>query len=54
MKKLVNRWFPSSKTCHECGVVHKELTLKDRVLKCDCGNVVDRDYNASLNIRDYK
>ena len=52
--KLVNRWFPSSKTCHECGVVHKELTLKDRVLKCDCGNVVDRDLNASLNIRDYK
>ena len=52
--KLVNRWFPSSKTCHECGTIHKHLTLKDRILKCECGNIVDRDYNASLNIRDYK
>ena len=39
---------------NESGTMHKELTLKDRVLKYDCGNVVDRDLNASLNIRDYK
>ena len=51
--KLVNRWFASSKTCHNCGYIHKDLKLSDRVIKCDCGHEEDRDYNASLNIRDY-
>ena len=47
----VNKWFPSSKTCHECGHVHKELKLSDRTYICPiCGNVIDRDYQAALNI----
>lgn len=51
--KLVNRWFASSKTCHNCGCIHKDMKLSDRIIKCDCGYEEDRDYNASLNIRDY-
>ena len=50
---FVNRFYPSSKTCHSCGYVNKELTLKDRQWVCpECGEVVDRDYNAALNILD--
>ena len=49
----VNKWYPSSKTCHKCGYINKELTLSDREWICpSCGSVIDRDYNASLNIRD--
>ena len=49
----VDRFYPSSKTCHACGHVHKSLTLKDRVYVCPaCGYSEDRDYNASLNLRD--
>ena len=49
----VGRWFPSSKTCNTCGHKHSELTLKDREWTCpNCGAVIDRDYNAALNIRD--
>jgi len=48
---LVNRWFPSSKTCCECGWKNNNLTLKDREFVCEeCGNVIDRDMNAALNI----
>ena len=43
----------SSKTCHNCGCIHKDMKLSDRIIKCDCGYEEDRDYNASLNIRDY-
>ena len=50
--RLVDRWYPSSKTCHACGTIKKDLTLKDRVFKCDCGYVADRDFNAALNLRD--
>lgn len=47
------RWFPSSKTCNHCGHKYSELTLKDREWSCpNCGAVIDRDYNAALNIRD--
>jgi putative transposase len=46
----IDRFFPSSKTCHDCGHINQELTLKDRELKCVCGKNIDRDYNASLNI----
>lgn len=48
---LVNRWFPSSKTCHDCGHVYKELTLDQREWTCQgCGSIHDRDHNAALNI----
>ena len=47
----VNRWYPSSKTCNHCGFVKKDLTLNEREWVCpQCKSVVDRDYNASLNI----
>ena len=50
--RIVNRFYPSSKTCHECGQIKSHLKLSDRVFKCDCGYEANRDYNASLNIRD--
>jgi putative transposase len=47
----IGRFEPTSKTCSCCGWVKKDLTLKDRVFICEnCGIVIDRDYNASLNI----
>ena len=50
---FVDRFYPSSKTCHECGHVNRGLTLKDREWVCPhCGKVVSRDFNASLNILD--
>ena len=52
--RIVDRFYPSSKLCHNCGSIKKDLKLKDRVYKCDCGYVEDRDYNASLNLRDAK
>ena len=49
----VGRWYPSSKTCHDCGFVNQDLTLADREWDCPrCGKHHDRDFNASLNIRD--
>ena len=50
--RVVDRWFPSSKTCHCCGAVKKDLKLSDRIFKCSCGYVEDRDFNAALNLRD--
>ena len=50
--RVVDRWFPSSKTCHCCGAVKKDLKLSDRIFKCSCGYVEDRDLNAALNLRD--
>jgi putative transposase len=51
--RIANRWYASSKTCHECGNMNKLLTLNDREWVCtECGSVLDRDYNASLNLRD--
>ena len=50
---FVNRFYPSSKTCHNCGYIDKNLKLKDRQWVCpQCGEVVERDYNAALNILD--
>ena len=50
---FVDRFYPSSKTCHNCGYVNKQLTLNDRQWKCHhCGEVIERDYNAALNILD--
>ena len=52
---MVDRFYPSSKTCHVCGHIHKGLKLIDRVYICpECGYTEDRDFNASLNLRDAK
>jgi putative transposase len=49
---VADRWFPSSKTCSECGCVKSDLTLGDRVFQCDdCGHEQDRDLNAALNLQ---
>lgn len=50
--RIVDRWYPSSKLCHECGCVKTNLKLSDREYVCECGYRADRDYNASLNLRD--
>ncbi|WP_298059240.1 transposase [uncultured Catenibacterium sp.] len=50
--RVVDRWFPSSKTCHCCKSIKKDLNLSDRVFRCDCGYIEDRDFNAALNLRD--
>ena len=50
--RVVDRWFPSSKTCHCCGAIKKKLKLSDRTFACDCGYIEDRDFNAALNLRD--
>jgi putative transposase len=48
---VVDRWFPSSKTCSACGTLRKDLTLKDRMFEChSCGHVMDRDLNAAVNL----
>ena len=52
--RVVDRWYPSSKLCHCCGAIKKDLKLSDRIYKCNCGYIADRDYNASLNLRDAK
>ena len=50
--RIVSRWYPSSKTCHCCGHIKKDLKLSDRVYRCACGYIEDRDFNAALNLRD--
>lgn len=51
---IADRFYPSSKTCHKCGNVKKDLKLSDRIYRCDCcGNIVDRDVNASINLANY-
>ena len=52
--RIVDRFYPSSKLCHCCGFIKKDLKLSDRIYKCDCGYKCDRDFNASLNLRDAK
>lgn len=52
--RIADRWFPSSKICHCCGNIKKDLKLSDRIYRCNCGYIEDRDYNASLNLRDVK
>lgn len=48
----VGKWFPSSKTCISCGYIHRELKLNDRLYVCpECGNAMDRDHQAALNIK---
>lgn len=50
--RVVDRWYPSSKLCHECGQIKSDLKLSDREYICDCGYHMDRDLNAALNLRD--
>ena len=51
--RIVDRFYPSSKTCHNCGSIKSDLRLSDRIYHCcECGYTEDRDYNASLNLRD--
>ena len=47
----ISRWFPSSKLCYECGAIKKDLKLEDRIYKCECGYIEDRDINAAKNIK---
>ena len=50
--RVVARWYPSSKMCHRCGRIKRDLKLSDRIYRCECGYVEDRDFNAALNLRD--
>ncbi|WP_288681825.1 transposase [uncultured Eubacterium sp.] len=50
---LADRFFPSSKLCSCCGNIKKDLKLSDRIYKCECGNIIDRDYQAALNLKRY-
>ncbi len=52
--RIVDRFYPSSKTCSKCGKVKKDLKLSDRIYKCDCGFTIDRDLNASINLKNAK
>lgn len=47
---VVDRFFPSSKTCHSCGTIHP-MKLSDRIMVCDCGNIMGRDLNAAMNLK---
>ena len=49
--RVVDRWYPSSKTCSNCGTVKAKLSLSERTFNCDeCGLSLDRDLNAAINI----
>ena len=50
---IADRFFPSSKLCSCCGTIKKDLKLSDRIYQCDCGNIIDRDFQASLNLKKY-
>lgn len=50
---IADRFFPSSKLCSCCGNIKKDLKLSDRIYKCECGNVIDRDCQAALNLKRY-
>ena len=52
--RVADRFYPSSKTCHHCGSIRKNLKLSDRIYRCECGYVADRDFNAALNLKDAK
>ena len=51
---VADRFYPSSKTCSQCGEIKKDLKLSDRLYKCECGFIIDRDLNASINLSRYK
>jgi len=47
---VIDRFYPSSKTCSNCGAIHQDLKLSDRIFKCECGLEIDRDLNAAINL----
>ena len=51
---IADRFYPSSRPCSQCGKIKKDLQLKDRVYQCSCGLKIDRDFNASINLSNYK
>ncbi|KNF09825.1 transposase, IS605 OrfB family [Gottschalkia purinilytica] len=52
--RIVSVFYPSSKTCSNCGTIKKDLRLSDRIYKCECGLEIDRDLNASINLKNAK
>ena len=50
---IADRFFPSSKLCSCCGTIKKDLKLSERIYRCKCGNVIDRDYQAALKLKRY-
>ena len=50
---VADRFYPSSKLCCCCGNIKKDLKLSDRVYRCECGNRIDRDFQASINLKAY-
>ncbi|QQA13407.1 transposase [Clostridium perfringens] len=52
--RIVDRFYPSSKTCSQCGKIKKDLKLSNRIYKCNCGLDIDRDLNASINLKNAK
>lgn len=50
---VADRFYPSSKLCSCCGKIKKDLKLSDRIYRCECGNVIDRDFQAALNLKSY-
>ncbi|WP_280578284.1 zinc ribbon domain-containing protein, partial [Clostridium perfringens] len=52
--RIVDRFYQSSKTYSQCGKVKNDLKLYDRVYKCDCGFTIDRNLNASINLKNAK
>ena len=50
---IADRFYPSSKLCSCCGNMKKDLKLTDRIYKCDCGNIIDRDVQAAINLEAY-
>ena len=50
---VADRFYPSSKLCSCCGNMKKDLKLSDRVYRCACGNMIDRDFQASINLKTY-
>ena len=51
---IADRFFPSSKLCSKCGNINKGLKLSNRIYICPkCGNIIDRDYQAALNLKKY-
>lgn len=52
--RVADRFYASSKICHSCGRIKRDLKLIERIYRCECGYTADRDYNASLNLRDMR
>ena len=49
--RIVDRFYPSSKKCSQCGQIKRDLKLSDRIYRCECGMELDRDLNAAINLK---